>query len=98
MKKHVCSHLDDLTVGLLGVSCRLDDQMADVLVQLAHSHGLCDGTLSVCCLNEVSLNAFVPLAFSDTVMVLSGRFTYTSNKSDRLLTSGSTNPAMYPVD
>lgn len=36
----------------------------------------------------------VPLALWDTVMTLSGRLTYTSNKSDLLPTSGSTNPAI----
>lgn len=36
----------------------------------------------------------VPLALWDTVMTLFGRLTYTSNKSNLLPTSGSTNPAI----
>lgn len=32
------------------------------------------------------------------VISVSGRFTYTSNKSDLLLTCGSTNPATYPAE
>ena len=37
-----------------------------------------------------------PLAVGDTVIVLSGRFTYTSNRSALLQTSGLVNPATYP--
>lgn len=43
----LCSDLNDLTVRALGVLCGLDDQLAHVLVQLPHSHGVCGETVNV---------------------------------------------------